>query len=214
MKPKYLNLLRRLAVQPKKQAEQKYPKQNFDKKHLENCRALVDRIDLLKYLDKNACIAEIGVFKGDFSKQILNHTNPSKYYLIDIWGSDRYNEGHYQMIQNIFKEEIASSKIEVIRALSFDGIDQLPYRGMDWVYLDTDHSLETTRKELELLLPKMKTNGIIAGHDYIQGSWVNGVRYGVIEAVREFCIKYDWELIYLTHELDNHPSFAIRQMST
>ena len=58
----------------------------------------------------------------------------------------------------------------------------------------------------------MKKGGIIAGHDYIIGNWNDGHRYGVIEAVREFCLKYHWEMIYLTHELDDHPSFAIREM--
>jgi hypothetical protein len=58
----------------------------------------------------------------------------------------------------------------------------------------------------------MKLGGIIAGHDYIMGNWNAGHRYGVVEAVRAFCLRYNWELIFLTHELDNHPSFAIREI--
>jgi len=98
--------------------------------------------------------------------------------------------------------------------LSFVGIASLPDQHLDWVYLDTDHSLETTRKELELLLPKMKAGGIIAGHDYIQGNWVGGIRYGVVEAVREICVNENWELIYVTHELSTNPSFAIKKLSS
>lgn len=211
---KWHSAIRRLGIEARKSNERKYPKVNFALKHIANCKMLIDRIDLLKILPKEACIAEIGVFKGDYTSEVLKHCEPSKYYLIDIWGSNRYNEGHYEFIQSNFKSQISLGTIEIIRALSFDGIQQLPEAGMDWVYLDTDHSLETTRKELSLLLPKMKKNGIIAGHDYIQGSWVNGVRYGVIEAVREFCVENDWELIYLTHELDNNPSFAIRAINS
>jgi hypothetical protein len=69
---------------------------------------------------------------------------------------------------------------------------------------------ETTRRELELLRAKMKPGGIIAGHDYAMGNWNGGVRYGVMEAVREFCLTYDWEMIFITHEIHDHPSFAIR----
>lgn len=38
------------------------------------------------------------------------------------------------------------------------------------------------------------------------------VRYGVIEAVYEFCAKYDWELLYITAENEGNPSFAIRRI--
>lgn len=207
---KYLSLLRRLAVKPKMREDILYSKQNFSKEHLANCISLVDRIELLKTLKKNAVIAEIGVFKGDFTEKILDICQPKKLILIDIWGSDRYNDSHYLQIQEKFKRQISSGQVEVIRALSFDGISEVSDNYFDWIYLDTDHKLETTKKELDLLLPKMKTDAVIAGHDYIQGSWVNGVRYGVVEAVREFCIKNNWRLIHITHELDNHPSFAIK----
>jgi hypothetical protein len=96
--------------------------------------------------------------------------------------------------------------------LSFGAIASVQDNYFDWVYLDTDHTYETTRRELELLRSKMKKGGIIAGHDYLMGNWNAGHRYGVIEAVREFCLKYDWEMIFLTHELDIPPSFAIRQI--
>jgi len=59
---------------------------------------------------------------------------------------------------------------------------------------------------------KVKENGIIAGHDYIVGNWNGLIRYGVIEAVHEFCLKYDWEILFITAELSNNPSFAIRRI--
>lgn len=82
----------------------------------------------------------------------------------------------------------------------------------DWIYIDTDHSYETTRDELELYAPKMKPGGIIAGHDYKIGNWISMYRYGVIEAVHEFCVKHNWELIYLTVEPSESQSFANRKI--
>ncbi len=209
---KILSLLRRLSVKPKEAEEKRYPKSNFKNQHLKNCVSLVDRVELLKLLPQNSVIAEIGVFKGDFTSKILEICKPQKLVLIDIWGSNRYNENHYQYIQEKFQKEISSGQVEVIRKLSFDGISSIADGYFDWVYLDTDHKLDTTRKELKLLKPKIKSGGIISGHDYVQGSWVNGVRYGVIESVREFCLENNWELKYITHELDNHPSFAIKEI--
>ncbi|MEX0773138.1 MAG: class I SAM-dependent methyltransferase, partial [Balneolales bacterium] len=81
----------------------------------------------------------------------------------------------------------------------------------DWIYIDTDHSYETTRDELRLYASKVKQGGIIAGHDYVKGNWITTYRYGVIEAVHEFCVNNDWELIYLTAEPIENQSFAIRR---
>jgi hypothetical protein len=167
---------------------------------------------MLKQLPKNAVVAEIGVNQGDFSEEILSHCSPQKFYLIDIWGSKRYHGGLFEKVKSRFAHQLKEGQLEIVRALSFDGIASFPDQHFDWVYLDTDHSYATTHRELELLRSKMKPGGIIAGHDYIIGNWNGGVRYGVIEAVREFCVEHNWELIYLTHELDIPPSFAIKKI--
>ena len=66
--------------------------------------------------------------------------------------------------------------------------------------------------ELLAYAPKLKPGGIMAGHDYSMGNWVKGFRYGVIEAVHEFCVEHDWELRYLTVQRLERPSFAISRL--
>ena len=58
----------------------------------------------------------------------------------------------------------------------------------------------------------MKKGGIIAGHDYVHGNWISAFRYGVVEAVHEFCVQFGWEIIYLTIEPTENQSFAIRKI--
>ncbi len=82
----------------------------------------------------------------------------------------------------------------------------------DWVYLDTDHSYSVTKQELDILKFKVKPGGIIAGHDYISYDFIGHTRYGVIEAVNEFCVNEQWEIIYLTAETNQYRSFAIRKI--
>jgi len=209
---KILNLANRIAKRYRKKVFADYPKANFPTKCVEGCISLATREDLLLKLKPNAVVAEIGVFKADFSQKIMQATKPQKMFLIDVWGSDRYNDSHFEKVTKIFANEIESGQVEIIRKLSFDGIQDLEDSSLDWVYLDTDHMLETTRKELALLESKIKPGGIIAGHDYIQGNWNGGYRYGVVEAVREFCIAKNWKLVYLTHELEINPSFAIQKI--
>ncbi len=209
---KIVTLSNRLTRNARKKLFQQYVQINFEEKHLHHLVSLQDREQLLFQLPGEAIVAEIGVNEGDFSNKILTLCQPKKLILIDVWASKRYHGGLFEKVQNRFAKELKSGQIEIIRDYSFGAIEKCEDQLFDWVYLDTDHSYKTTHKELELLRPKMKKGGIIAGHDYILGNWNDGVRYGVIEAVREFCVKYDWEMIYLTHELNDHPSFAIKEI--
>jgi|SRR6186713_1306435 len=209
---KIVTLSNRLTSRFRENVFKDYPHISFDTIHVQNLVSVKDRTHLLKYMPQNAIVAEIGVNEGDFSEQILSICSPGKLYLIDVWASKRYHSGLFEKVKNRFASQLEKGQIEIIRDLSFGAIASCPDNSFDWVYLDTDHTYATTQRELELLRPKMKNAGIIAGHDYIIGNWNAGHRYGVIEAVREFCIRYNWEMIYLTHELDIPPSFAIREI--
>lgn len=209
---KLVTLSNRLTRSLKTKLYDALPVINFRAEHIAHCLSLTDREEMLHALPPNAIVAEIGVNKGDFSEKILHICSPEKLVLIDIWASKRYHGGLFEVVKKKFEKEISHGTVEIIRDLSFGGIAACPDLYFDWVYLDTDHTYDTTRRELELLRPKMKKGGIIAGHDYIIGNWNAGHRYGVIEAVREFCLTNNWEMIYLTHELDIPPSFAIREI--
>jgi len=207
---KFIALSNRLTSGFRSEAYRNLTTAPFQEKHVQHLVSLPDRVAMLRLLPANGVVAEIGVNEGDFSAQILRYCTPKKFILIDVWASKRYHGGLFDQVKTRFNSELTSGQMEIIRKYSFDAIADCADVFFDWVYLDTDHSYETTQRELELLRPKMKPGGIIAGHDYIIGNWNGGIRYGVIEAVREFCIQYDWEMIYLTHELDIPPSFAIR----
>ena len=45
---------------------------------------------------------------------------------------------------------------------------------------------------------------------HVHGSYS---RFGVIEAVYQFCVEEDWELLYLTLENAANGSFAVRKIS-
>ncbi|QLL84250.1 class I SAM-dependent methyltransferase [Aeromonas caviae] len=81
----------------------------------------------------------------------------------------------------------------------------------DWIYIDTTHSYELTRDELHGYANKIKPDGIIAGHDYMQGNWHAQCRYGVIEAVHEFCVTKNYRIRYLTMDISESLSFAIEK---
>jgi hypothetical protein len=163
-------------------------------------------------MNRNGNVAEIGVANGDFSAKILDMNAPSSLHLIDVWNSDRYSKKLFESVKSRFVTEIKAGTVEIHKALSTEAVQLFPDNYFDWIYLDTDHSYETTREELLEYAPKVKKEGVIAGHDYSMGNWTTAYRYGVVEAVHEFCVKHDWELIYLTLEPLENQSFAIRRI--
>jgi hypothetical protein len=188
------------------------PIYEFEQKHINNLKLLLNRKELLKWLPKNAVVAELGVDEGFFSQQIVSICRPQKLHLIDYWGMQRYSQEKRKKVEAQFVEQIKLGSVEINLGLSTMVVDQFRDNYFDWIYIDTDHSYKTTLEELVKFEPKMKVGGIITGHDYINGFWNGLVRYGVVEAVHEFCVKHDWEMLYQTSELQDHPSFAIRKI--
>lgn len=197
----------------RKSVSARIPVINLPESHLENCKLLPDRDRLLSFLPKSGVVAELGVDKGDFSKRILDITQPQTLHLIDAWNTERYGIAKQNEVIQKFRTGTEAGTVKLHIGLSTERVHDFPDAYFDWIYIDTDHSYTTTAAELELYLPKMKTNGIIAGHDFINGNWIKGYKYGVMEAVYQFCNKHNWEFIFLTMEMTDHPSFAIRKIS-
>lgn len=175
------------------------------------------RESLFKILPKNAVCAELGVFKGDFSRLILKHAKPREAHFVDVWWvlfGEHYPDWgaytDYGKLKTRAAYEEAESKIKpfpgkhVIHAGSdLDYLQTFSDAYFDWVYIDSSHEYEHTRQELELLKHKLKPGGIICGHDWYDDE--THIHYGVKKAVVEFCQAYGWKLIYQ----DNYLQWAI-----
>jgi hypothetical protein len=188
------------------------PRLDLEARHVANVRVVETRERMLEYLPANAVAAEIGVSRGKFTAAILKANRPRKLHLIDVWASEIYNQSLRARVEQRFAAEIAAGSVEINLGYSTVVGASFADAYFDWIYLDTDHSYETTRDELAIFESKMKPGGIIAGHDYVMGNWRDSLKYGVIEAVHEFCINRGWELLHITTELSTNASFAIRKL--
>lgn len=188
------------------------PKAFLKEKHISNCQLVLNRKHMLEQIGERSVVAELGVNRGAFSAVLLHVTKPVVFHLVDTWDSDRFNVGLFNQVKEKFKAEIESGKVQVHRKLSIEASSDFPDGYFDLIYIDTDHSYKTTSEELLAYSTKMKTDGIIAGHDYSMGNWVKHNRYGVVEAVHEFCVNFNWEFLFLTAEPIESRSFAIRKI--
>jgi hypothetical protein len=171
-----------------------------------------NRVDLLATLPKNSICAELGVFRGDYSEEIVKHAQPKTLYLVDIFdgvmrSGDRNGENvfpidmreEFDRVRERFK---AHPGVQVIRFTSWDWLFKLPAGVLDWVYIDTDHNYETTVRELAGSWQAVRPGGFICGHDYSQQYFP-----GVVRAVNELAQSHS-----LTVEVfsgDKLPSFKL-----
>lgn len=181
-------------------------------KHLEHCRVFPDRLTMIASFPKNTVVAEVGVALGDFSADILATANPRLFYLIDAWAMDEhsnYGEEGYKKVVSRFNEEIKTGKIEIRRGYSREKLIELEEDSLDWVYIDAAHDYQSVLSDLNIVLFKVRNGGIISGHDYCRWG-KNGKRFGVLEAVNEFCTQNDLPFIGISLENNLNWSYALR----
>lgn len=183
-------------------------------KHRWKIKFVNDRNILLDFFPKNLKVAELGVFKGDYSKVILDKLDPEELYLVDIFPAGVSYSGDkdginpvYEDLEKFYPNLIAlykeDKRVKIIKDTSHSFLESLPDDYLDIVYIDADHSFESVKKDLELSLKKVKNNGIIAGHDYMYMRDNDEIT----RAVNEFCKQNNREVTILTK--DRHPTFVI-----
>lgn len=120
---------------------------------------------------KLICGAEIGVNIGTTAQYILEHNNISKLYAIDPWLSyDEYDDDLNKYGQEEFERryktviELLSKYPQaiIIRKNSIDvDIDNL-----DFVFVDANHAKKYVLEDIKHWYPKIKTGGVLFGHDF------------------------------------------------
>lgn len=178
------------------------------------------RIDMIGMIPKGARIAEVGVFDGSFSAELLETAQPSELVLIDLWADELVESGnvdgnnvrriHGRELETTVRSRFAGDpRVRVIRGTAAD-LAQYPRGYFDAIYIDADHSYDAVRQDLEHAFPAVKDGGWLMGHDYgvnpdrTDARWSFGVR----EAVDAFC--RDMRQQIHSFAMDGCTSFAVR----
>jgi predicted O-methyltransferase YrrM len=191
--------------------KQRTPEVSVRDEHTRNCRVLPDRLALLDHLPKGGTAAEVGVASGHFTRSILQRNQPRLLHLIDMWASERYSEGLDEVrVHNwaVFATDI----LQAHRGRSVDVLATFPDACFDWIYIDTDHSYETTIAELRTAAPKIKAGGFIAGHDFCTGNVIAPWPYGVVEACNQFCVEDGWQYRFIALDPRGYHSFGLSRL--
>jgi hypothetical protein len=149
---------------------------------------------------------EIGVAEGRFSEHIISWPNVTKHYMIDAWQTlNQKGDGGFEqnwhddnLKEALYRTNAFENKRYIYQGKSSDTIPLITDNSLIFAYLDGDHSYKGCLADLKAIYPKVRSGGVISGHDYLSP------QYGVNEAVKCFVSesnnKYTMSDIHTTFE--------------
>jgi hypothetical protein len=183
----------------------------------------ITRLDLfneIKFNFEDGFGVEVGTFKAEFSKFILNNWNGTL-YMVDVWrplGDEYLDSSNHKNYQN----QVYSYAMDNLQGLEDRGImiransqkasEIFQDESLDFVYIDANHAYDFVVDDINYWYSKVKKGGYLWGHDYISLDWYNDPNFlpnqkdkhiyskdfyhgvfGVNPAVDEFCKKNNYE---------------------
>jgi hypothetical protein len=134
-----------------------------------------------------ATVVEVGVFAGAFARHILEACpTVSRYYMIDPWR----HLGDWNKPANRSDREFAVIRERAMAATAFAGdrrivlegttrevAHRLPSAGVDFAYIDGDHTLRGITIDLIRIWPTLRPGAILAGDDFCPSLWQHAPQF-------------------------------------
>lgn len=142
--------------------------------------------------------AEIGSFKGATSKYLLDNLSGLETLIcVDPWvmydDFDKvivnkktrnmdFDKDVYQVFMNNIEDY--KDRVDIYRMFSSEAAKYIEDNSLDFIFIDGNHSYKYVKEDIELWYPKVKSGGLVSGHDYGQDPVKYSV-FGVDKAVNE-----------------------------
>jgi len=120
---------------------------------------------------------EVGVYKGEFTRKLLDAG--LKVYGVDPWkiyrdyknqrGQDRLDY-QFAHTQRYLADYLKTGQCELIRKTSMEAVNDFKDKSLDFIYIDGNHLFRYVAEDLVEWSEKIKDNGIISGHDYFKSA--------------------------------------------
>ena len=144
--------------------------------------------------------AEIGVEKGVYSAALLKTNLKLKLFSIDPWKASsyepgiegvRYNQSHYERCYKMAKGKLRNLNCKIIRKTSMKAVKDFKDKSLDFVYIDGNHNFPNVINDIHEWRKKVKTGGIVSGHDYMYFSsqYHNHVKHALLAYTKAYGIK-------------------------
>ena len=157
----------------------RYPDYNTDKENYFKFRPF------FSHIPPNSVGVEVGTFEGYNALGICNFCSPTKLYCVDPYKTydcvigdymGRFTQEQWNDIYKRTQLKLDGKPVEFVRVGSIEGSKLVPNE-LDYVYLDGDHSTKALLRDLETWYSKVKSGGLLGGHDANEPE----VKQGLIE---------------------------------
>lgn len=151
------------------------------------------------FKDREVVCCEIGVASAENSESILKTLNVERLYLVDPYTP--YHIPHAFVPKTVPQDKqdmrvlLARERLNRwedkcvwLTMSSEEASDLIPDNSLDFLYIDGDHSLKAFNRDLDLYYPKVKTGGVMSGHDF-SGDWLP-----IVYSVVAFTVKHGLKL--------------------
>jgi cephalosporin hydroxylase len=144
---------------------------------------------IANWLPSEGKLVEVGVYYGKsalfMAEQLASIKPDATFYCVDIWEKPVVLRNH---------------KIEFMQMPSVEAAALTKDGSIDFIFIDADHAYESVKQDITAWLPKIRSGGIISGHDYneepyrafdpfLQTEYIMEAHLGVVKAVDELFPK-------------------------
>lgn len=143
--------------------------------------------------------AEVGVYRGVLSANLLGFFPSLHLWMIDPWETiDEHPTMERRNFQGVMKEAIArtdfaSKRRHVIVECSPSAARHFSGMELDFVFIDAAHLYEFVKNDLKAFGPLVCEDGLMSGHDY-NGRGDRNRAWGVKRAVDEWAAEHGLEI--------------------
>lgn len=146
--------------------------------------------------------AEVGVFYGHTSEALLRERSDLMLWMVDPWkpydgkstiGGQSPEQLERAMQHAVWWTDFASDRRFVLREASPSAARRFADGSLDFVFIDGNHLYEAVCADLFAWWPKIRSGGVMTGHDYGTGRDAEGL-WGVRRAVDEFASHHQREV--------------------
>lgn len=116
--------------------------------------------------------AEVGVEEGLYTKVLCEANPQAKIYGVDPWRSYRGYREHVsqEKLEGFYEATrmrlVPCENYELIRKFSMEAVADFEDESLDFVYIDGNHALPFIINDLIEWSKKVRSGGIVSGHDY------------------------------------------------
>jgi predicted O-methyltransferase YrrM len=153
--------------------------------NIEGSFTFINFYELMIMRFNSATFVEIGTWKGQsimyLAERVKELNKKIKIYGVDTFkGCKEHIEADIidpvllnDTLYEVYLKNIEPLKeyIITIKGNSHDVYNQFEDESIDFLFIDGSHEYKDVLKDLQLWYPKVKTGGIISGHDY---TWIDG----------------------------------------